>query len=100
MYVVRESGDEVSGRGDSAALSSVDGLMISVVLAFQSAARRLQIDACSGSRAFNYLQNLISKYDLTGSKDKVVRFLFSSENATIFFEFIRLFVHNSACREH
>ncbi len=28
MYVVRESGDEVSGRGDSAALSSVDGLMI------------------------------------------------------------------------
>jgi hypothetical protein len=28
MYIVRESGDEVSGRGDSAALSSVDGLMI------------------------------------------------------------------------
>jgi hypothetical protein len=55
-----------------------------VVLAFQFAARRLQIDACSGSGAFNYLQNFISKYDLTGSKDKVVRFLFSSENATPF----------------
>jgi hypothetical protein len=55
-----------------------------VVLAFQFAAGRLQIDACSGSRAFSYLQNLISKYDLTGSKDKMVRFLFSSENATPF----------------
>jgi hypothetical protein len=54
------------------------------MLAFQFAARRLQIDACAGSRAFNYLQNLISKYDLTGSKDKVVRFLFSYENATPF----------------
>jgi hypothetical protein len=28
MYIVRESGDEVSGRGDSAGLFSVDGLMI------------------------------------------------------------------------
>ncbi len=26
MYIVRESGDKVSGRDDSAALSSVDGL--------------------------------------------------------------------------
>jgi hypothetical protein len=28
MYIVRESGDKVSGRDDSAALSSVDGPMI------------------------------------------------------------------------
>ncbi len=101
MYIVRESGDEVSGRGDSAGLFSVDGLMI-----FCGAC----ISVCCKKTAnwcmlwFQSIQ-LFAKSHLQiwphreqGQGGQISLFFWKCH--TIFFEFIRLFVHNSACRKH